>query len=172
MGESSRLKQVDQPQVMRRRSGDHGRRGSRRRRRPPRLPVDRRPGRPYIDPLVRLEEARCEVFSALAPIVGAEPLTDLLADFDAALVDLGGARPVTDDAASAINPEIDVALDAVRLDEIARLAALAASYWRSVELAADRGNTLTVVTHCRQVASVTRDAFAIVKTLGSTEVEP
>ena len=75
------------------------------------------------------------------------------------------------DAAPAINPEIDVALDAVRLDEIARLASLAASYWHSVELAADRGNTLTVVTHCRQVASVTRDAFSIVKTLGSKEMK-
>ena len=81
------------------------------------------------------------------------------------------SRDASRDAASAINPEIDVALDAVRLDEIARLAALAASYWHSVELAADRGNTLTVVTHCRQVASVTRDAFAIVKTLGSKEIE-
>jgi hypothetical protein len=71
-----------------------------------------------------------------------------------------------------IDLEIDVVLDAVRLDEIARLAELAASYWRSIALAADRGNRLTVVTHCRQVAAVTREAFAIVKTLGSDEFEP
>ena len=76
------------------------------------------------------------------------------------------------DTAPPIDLEIDVALDAVRLDEIARLAELAASYWHSIALAADRGNRLTVVTHCRQVASVTREAFAIVKMLGSAEVEP
>ena len=52
------------------------------------------------------------------------------------------------------------ALDALRLDEIARLADLASSYWRSISLAADRGNKLTVVTHCRQVAAITREAFA------------
>ena len=77
-----------------------------------------------------------------------------------------------DTAAPSLNLEIDVGLDAVRLDEIGRLASLAASYWHSIELAADRGNTLTVVTHCRQVAAVTREAFAVVKTLGSGEVEP
>jgi hypothetical protein len=38
---------------------------------------------------------------------------------------------------------IDDALDFARLDEIGRLAALASSYWRSVE-AADRGDRLTV----------------------------
>jgi hypothetical protein len=76
------------------------------------------------------------------------------------------------DTVPPIDLEIDVALDAVRLDEIARLAELAASYWHSIALAADRGNRLTVATHCRQVASVTREAFAIVKTLGSEEVEP
>jgi hypothetical protein len=61
------------------------------------------------------------------------------------------------------------ALDPVRLDEIARLAELGASYWKSIALAADRGDVLTVVTHCRQIAAVTREAFAIVKTLGETE---
>ena len=61
------------------------------------------------------------------------------------------------------------ALDFSRLDEIGRLAALASSYWHSVELAADRGDTLTVVVHCKQIAAVTREVFAIVKTLGETE---
>jgi hypothetical protein len=69
----------------------------------------------------------------------------------------------------AASPRIEDALDFARLDEIARLAALASSYWRSVELAADRGDTLTVVVHCKQIAAVTREAFAIVKTLGETE---
>jgi hypothetical protein len=64
---------------------------------------------------------------------------------------------------------IDDALDFTRLDEIGRLAALASSYWRSVELAVDRGDTLTVVVHCEQLAAVVREAFAIVKTLGETE---
>ena len=65
----------------------------------------------------------------------------------------------------------DDARDYVRLDEIARLAALASSYWRSVELAADQGDALTVVVHCKQVAAVTREAFAAVKALGSREIE-
>jgi hypothetical protein len=60
---------------------------------------------------------------------------------------------------------VDV-LDYVRRDEIAWHAWLAASYWHSIELAADRGDTLTVVTHCRQVAVVTRAAFAIVRRSG------
>jgi hypothetical protein len=64
------------------------------------------------------------------------------------------------------------ALNDIRLDEIRRLAALAASYWHSIELAADRGDVLTIITHCKQVAAVMREAFAVVKTLGSEEVGP
>lgn len=67
---------------------------------------------------------------------------------------------------------MDDALDYVRRDEIARLAGLAASYWHSVELAADRGDTLTLITHCRQVSAVTREAFALVGTLGSSGDAP
>ncbi len=48
------------------------------------------------------------------------------------------------------------ALDFIRVDELVRLAELASSYWRSVGLAADRGDVLTVITHCKQVAAVTR----------------
>ncbi len=70
---------------------------------------------------------------------------------------------------SAPSPRIENALNFVRLDEIERLAALASSYWCSVELAAGRGDALTVVVHCKQLAAVTREAFAIVKTLGETE---
>jgi hypothetical protein len=64
-----------------------------------------------------------------------------------------------------------VALDPLRLDEIARLAALASSYWRSIEAAADRGDILTVAVHCNQVAMATRSAFALVKTLGDAEAQ-
>lgn len=62
--------------------------------------------------------------------------------------------------------------NSVRRDEIARLAGLAASYWHSVEMAADRGDTLTVVTHCKQIAAVTREAFALVGSLGSCADAP
>ena len=66
-------------------------------------------------------------------------------------------------------PRIEDALDHLRFDEIARLADRASSYWRSTMLAAERGEALTVVTHCKQIAAATREAFAIVKTLGETE---
>jgi hypothetical protein len=67
----------------------------------------------------------------------------------------------------AVEPEIGSALDFVRLDEIARLAALAASYWHSIELAADRGDILTMRVHVHQVVRVTREAMTAMKTLGS-----
>jgi hypothetical protein len=67
------------------------------------------------------------------------------------------------------SPRIEEALDYVRFDEIARLADRASSYWQSAMLAAERGEAFTVVTHSRQIAAVTRQAFAIVKTLGRTE---
>ncbi len=62
-------------------------------------------------------------------------------------------------------PAIDAAVDFVRLEEIARLAELAASYWRSIALAAGRGEAQTVRIHCSQVANVTRSAFSTVKEL-------
>ncbi len=70
------------------------------------------------------------------------------------------------------SPEAEAAVDFLKLDEIGRLAALASSYWRSIELAADRGDTLTIAVHCKQVASVTREAFAVVKTLGEETEGP
>jgi hypothetical protein len=63
------------------------------------------------------------------------------------------------------------ALDVARLDELARLAELAASYWHSVGLAADRGDVHTLVLHCRQLAAVTKEAFALARALGSAEGE-
>jgi hypothetical protein len=61
------------------------------------------------------------------------------------------------------------ALDFIRCDEIARLADLAASYWRSIMLAADRGETHILVLHAKQVAAVTRSALSIVRTLGEED---
>jgi hypothetical protein len=76
----------------------------------------------------------------------------------------GGAAMIADE------PDLVDALDFNRFDEIARLAAFAASYLHSIALAADRGDVLTARVHCHQVASVTREAFALVKTLGEPEV--
>jgi hypothetical protein len=44
---------------------------------------------------------------------------------------------------------------------------LASSHWRSIQEAALREERLTVETHCRQVAAVTREAFGVGKTLGA-----
>jgi hypothetical protein len=68
-------------------------------------------------------------------------------------------------------PTLAAALDYERFDAIAEFAEMAASYWHAVALAADRGERLTIEVHCRQVAAVTREAFAIVKALGSQESE-
>jgi hypothetical protein len=67
-------------------------------------------------------------------------------------------------------PDLVDALDFGRFDEIARLATLAASYWHSIQLAAERGDVLTARVHCHQVRLVTREAFALVKILGEPEV--
>lgn len=39
-------------------------------------------------------------------------------------------------------------------------------------LAADRGDMLTVVTHCEQVSAVTRAAFTLVRSLGASGDAP
>jgi hypothetical protein len=70
---------------------------------------------------------------------------------------------------SAASYRIEDALDYARFDEIAQLSDRASSYWRSTMLAAERGEALTVVTHCKQIAVLTREAFAIVKMLGRTQ---
>jgi hypothetical protein len=72
----------------------------------------------------------------------------------------------------AASPRIEDALDYVRFDEIARIAWLAANYWHSVELAADRGDPLTIAVHCKQVIAVTREACALVGALGSSGDAP
>jgi hypothetical protein len=80
------------------------------------------------------------------------------------------ANETLDEAAPAAR--IEDALDFVRFDEIARLAGLAASYWHSVELAADRGDPLTIAVHCKQVVAVTREACKLVGTLGASGDAP
>ena len=74
-------------------------------------------------------------------------------------------------ATGAAAPSLADALDCGRLNTIAELADLAASYWHSVALAATRGGRPTIETHCRQIAAVTREAFATVKALGSAQAE-
>jgi hypothetical protein len=74
--------------------------------------------------------------------------------------------PSPDERAS--SARVEYALDYARFDEIARLADRAASYWLSIGLAADRGDTLTVAAHCKQVIAVTREAFALVGALGAS----
>jgi hypothetical protein len=68
-------------------------------------------------------------------------------------------------------PSLADAVDYGRLNTIAELADLAASYWHSVALAASRSERLTIEIHCRQIAAVTREAFAAVKALGSAQAE-
>jgi hypothetical protein len=54
----------------------------------------------------------------------------------------------------------------LRLDEIGQIAGQAASYWDSIVLAADRGDTLTVNVHLAQIVLITRSVIALVKELG------
>jgi hypothetical protein len=51
------------------------------------------------------------------------------------------------------------------------MADLAASYWRSAAEAAYRDDQLTLEVHCRQLAILTREAFATVKTLGRAKAD-
>ena len=92
MGESNRLNRVDQPQRFQRRSGDHVVAVLEEDNAIHLYPLIIVLARPYVDPLVRLERERCAIFSALAPIVGAEPLTDLLTGLDEALAALVAER--------------------------------------------------------------------------------
>jgi hypothetical protein len=58
---------------------------------------------------------------------------------------------------------VAAAVSWLKLDELGRLADLAASYWRSASLAAERGDVHLLTLHCRQISAVTRDAFALVR---------
>lgn len=64
------------------------------------------------------------------------------------------------------------ALDVARLDELARLAELASSYWQSVALGAARADATALITHfAAQAAAVSREAIALARALGSAEAE-
>lgn len=54
----------------------------------------------------------------------------------------------------------------IRREAVVEMADLAASYWRSAAEAAYRDDQLTLEVHCRQLAILTREAFATVKALG------
>jgi hypothetical protein len=69
-------------------------------------------------------------------------------------------------------PQIVDALDDVRLDAISHLARIAVSYWRSIELAAERGEAHLVILHGKQVTEVAREALEIIKLLGSEDAGP
>jgi hypothetical protein len=59
------------------------------------------------------------------------------------------------------------AIDALRFQALEEMAELAALCWRSVAEASFRGESATVAVHCRQIAIVTREAFALAKQLGT-----
>jgi hypothetical protein len=59
------------------------------------------------------------------------------------------------------------AVDWLRFNALSEMADLAASCWRSVAEAAFREEGATVQFHCRQIAVVTREAFALAKQIGS-----
>lgn len=67
----------------------------------------------------------------------------------------------------ALSPNVVRAYDDLRLITIEEFADQAASLWRSVAEAAFRGDRLVLVTHCHQVAAVTRGTFKLVKRLGA-----
>ena len=62
-------------------------------------------------------------------------------------------------------------LDLTRLHELAKNADLGENLWAAFRLAAERGETELVNHHARQIAVLTRSVLALVKRLGSEEVE-
>ena len=74
-------------------------------------------------------------------------------------------------ALPAPSKEAVVAARDLCLEAVVEMADLAASYWRSAAEAAYRGDQLTLEVHCRQIAVVTRHAFAAVKTLSGEKAE-
>jgi hypothetical protein len=75
--------------------------------------------------------------------------------------------PVADFLSRCPSDAAEAEVNQLRRGEIARLADLAASYWHSVALAADRGEVLTVIIHCKQIVATTKTALAVVKELDS-----
>jgi len=77
--------------------------------------------------------------------------------------------PVADFLATCPSDEADKVVDHLRLEEIARLAAMAASYWTSIQLAADRGDIHLLALHSAQVTAVTREALGLVRELAQQD---
>jgi hypothetical protein len=63
------------------------------------------------------------------------------------------------------SPSVAQAIDVLRYEALEEMAELAASYWRSVAEAAHRRELPVLKLHCTQIAAVTREAFAVVKSL-------
>ena len=61
------------------------------------------------------------------------------------------------------------ALDLNRYAEIASRSDLLANLWASACLAAQRGDFAALIYHCHQIQIVNKQAFALVKALGSRE---
>jgi hypothetical protein len=64
---------------------------------------------------------------------------------------------------------VDAACDCLRFDEIARLAALAASYYTSLMLAAEREEMDAIAVHLRQAIATTKAIVAIAGELQENE---
>lgn len=64
------------------------------------------------------------------------------------------------------NHDVGPAIDWLRFGALEEMADLASSYWRSIAEAAARQEQAAVNVHCRQVAAVTREAFAVAKQIG------
>lgn len=56
--------------------------------------------------------------------------------------------------------------DWLKYGALEEMADLASSYWRSIAEAAARNERTAVHVHCKQVAAVTREAFAVARQLG------
>ena len=67
-------------------------------------------------------------------------------------------------------PEVQQALDGERWREIRHESILIANLWLKVAIAAERGDRFEAHQACAVIAKLTKATFALVKTLGSTEV--
>jgi hypothetical protein len=63
---------------------------------------------------------------------------------------------------------VAAAIDRLRIEAVEDMADLAASLWRSAAEAAWRGDRILLCRHCSEISAVTREAFAVVKTISAT----
>ena len=69
--------------------------------------------------------------------------------------------------ARAKGKSLDAAADQLRLQALEDMSELAASLWTSIREAAYRGEPTVIALHCHQVRVVTRESFALVRSLGA-----